>query len=100
MFLNRRDLKTFSTGLGTLEKLKIFQKLQRNQVFLRIKSLGKSITRTIGHKTITYRDKRQKRSFYRDLDLKRLRSTGLNLIKLLGAYSVKILDIEPCSTQP
>ncbi len=45
VFLNRRDasryrdLKTFSPGLGTLEKLKIYQKLQRNQVFSRRKSL-------------------------------------------------------------
>jgi hypothetical protein len=67
VFLNRRDtsryrdLKTFSPGLGTLEKLKIYQKLQRNQVFLRIKSLEKSITGTSGHKTISYRDKRQKK---------------------------------------
>jgi hypothetical protein len=47
VFLNRsryQDLKTFSPGLGTLEKLKIHKKLQRNQVFLRIKSLQKSIT--------------------------------------------------------
>ncbi len=83
VFLNRWDasrywdLKTFSPGLGTLEKLKIHQKLQRNQVFLRSKSLEKSISGTIGHKTISYRDKRQKRSFYRDLNLKRLRTTDL-----------------------
>ncbi len=50
MFLNRRDLKTLSLGLGTLEKLKIYQKLQQNQIFLRIKSLEKSITGIIGHK--------------------------------------------------
>ncbi len=40
VFLNRRDasqyrdLETFSPGLGTLEKLKIYQKLQWNKVFL------------------------------------------------------------------
>jgi hypothetical protein len=37
-----------------------------------IKSLEKYITWAIGHKTISYRDKRQKRSFYRDLDLKKV----------------------------
>jgi hypothetical protein len=67
-------LKAFSPGLGTLKKLKIYQRLERNQVFLRIKSLEKSITGAIGHKTIIYWDKRQKKLFYRDLDLKRLRT--------------------------
>jgi hypothetical protein len=58
VFLNRRDasqyrdLKTFSPGLGTLDKLKIYLKLQRNQAFLRIKSLEKHITRTKDKKII------------------------------------------------
>ncbi len=34
VFLNRRDLKTFLPGLGTLDKLKICQKLQWNKAFL------------------------------------------------------------------
>ncbi len=69
MFLNRRDasryrdLKTFSPGLGTSEKLKTYQKLQWNQVFLRIKSLEKYIIGAFGHKTNSYRDKRQKNHF-------------------------------------
>jgi hypothetical protein len=51
---------------------------------LRIKSLEKYITGTVGHKTISYRDKRQKKSFCRDLDLKRLRTTGLHYNYSIG----------------
>jgi hypothetical protein len=49
-------LKTFSPGLGTLEKLKIYQKLQSNQIFLIIKSLEKSVSWTTGHKTNSNRE--------------------------------------------
>jgi hypothetical protein len=35
-------------------------------------------TGTIGHKTISYRDKRQIKYFYRDLDLKRLKITAVD----------------------
>ncbi len=82
MFLNHRDAYTVP-GLedlftGTWNIRETTKKLQRNQVFLRIKSFEKSIPGTIGHKTISYRDKRQKRLFYRDYDLKRLRTTGVS----------------------
>jgi hypothetical protein len=53
-------LNTFSPGLGTLEKLIIYQKLQRNQVFFRIIAKEKSIIGTFGHKLLVTRTKDKK----------------------------------------
>ncbi len=70
-------LENLFTGLGTLEKLKIYQKLLRNQVFLRIKSFKTVLPGQLATKVFVTDIKDKKKSFYRDLDLKRLRTTSL-----------------------
>ena len=75
-----RDLETISPGLTTLCKLKLYQKMHKNQVFLYKKTWKIIVTGTIDHKTNVYRDKRRHEIFYRDLNQKRLRTTALDNI--------------------
>ena len=89
VFLNRReasryrDLETISPGLRTLKKVKVFQKMYKNCLFLNGKTWKKSVTGTIDHKTNVFRGKRLQKILYRNLNQKRLRAPVLKHIKNL-----------------
>ncbi len=77
-------LEDLFTGTWNIRETKNPSEITKKSCILRSKSLEKSIPGTIGHKTISYRDKRQKKIILPGLGLKKVenhcsRAVVLNL---------------------